>query len=433
MESLLLNTNAFTSTPNRILICTPSNGAIDAIAMRLLKRYGSFLNLIRIGNFEKVHPDVAHCHFDMLVSKALKPHEKFEEERKLLTQANVILSTLNSVQSICMNMFRSSISHDISYTFKKDRFSGPPQPAFRCVIIDEAGQSTEPELLMPLVYPTNKLILIGDHLQLPATVISNLAQGKGFGRSMFERFFHHFETSNLPNPVITLQCQYRMHAEICAFPSLHFYSNQLQTPLGTGENERVPLDPYLVFNVANTKEAKTAKTARASTYNVQEAVFVCRLVAAIFSKLGYEDLGKEKTPQSLDGLTIGIITFYRGQKEELTRRLTTLLGGKQLPDYIDVNTVDAFQGQERDIVILSCVRAFDGSRGTVGFVKSQQRMNVALTRAKSALYVAIKADSFLQAPNWAELLADATERNRLLWVKSKETKAQLERMISLVD
>ena len=333
MESLLLNTNAFTSTPNRILICTPSNGAIDAIAIRLLKRYGSFMNLIRIGNFEKVHPDVAHCHFDMLVSKALKPHEKFEEERKLLTQANVILSTLNSVQSICMNMFRSSISHDISYTFKKDRFSGPPQPAFRCVIIDEAGQSTEPELLMPLVYPTNKLILIGDHLQLPATVISSFAQGKNYGRSMLERSCKHFQALCDAGgdddqqkileqlPMLTLKQQFRMRPEIVAFPSAQFYGGQLQTPARTGENAAIPLKPYVVFDVTDSQEKKGSggknkgfALPSMSKYNLEEAAFVMTLLRAIFARLGYPNLNKRKPMTTGKGalkVKIGVITFYQ--------------------------------------------------------------------------------------------------------------------------
>ncbi|KAH9408964.1 hypothetical protein TYRP_011237 [Tyrophagus putrescentiae] len=405
VKSLLYNQTS-TSTPNRILICTPSNGAIDAIALRLLE---TNLKLVRIGNFDKVHPEVAHFHLQSKVSREQSYAQRKEQEKKVLKDAHVILSTLNSVQNDCMEDFKK----------------GTP---FRCIIIDEAGQSTEPELLMPLVYPTSKLILIGDHLQLPATVKSNSALSKGYGRSMFERFYCHLENTESQNaysasPVITLQRQYRMVEDICKFPSWKFYNDQLETDK-IGWNEDIPIYPYLVFDVCNSKEAKTASF---SKYNVQEATFVCCLIKAIFSSLGY-NLTKN-VPETLDDFTIGIITFYGGQKDELIKQLTKLFNG-ELPNYIDVNTVDAFQGQERDIVILSCVRAWDGSRGSVGFVESQQRMNVALTRAKSVLFVVLKANSFTQAPNWSELIADATQRDILKQVNSRIRKTKLKSIIS---
>lgn len=406
MKSLLLQSHTFTSTPDRILICTPSNGAIDAIALRLLE---TSLRIVRIGNFDKVHSQVVGRHLQSIVSSAQSFAERKKREKIVLQSAHVILSTLNSVQNDYMKVFRE----------------GNP---FRCIIIDEAGQSTEPELLMPLVYPTSKLILIGDHLQLPATVKSNYALDKGYGRSMFERFFRHLENTEFQNgysasPVITLQRQYRMVEEICRFPSWKFYNDQLETSK-TGWNEDIPVYPYLVFDVCNSKEANTASF---SKYNVQEAAFVCRLIETIFYTLGYNLI--DEVPETLNDFTIGIITFYGGQKDELIKQLTKLFNG-ELPNYIDVNTVDAFQGQERDIVILSCVRAWDGSRGSVGFVESQQRMNVALTRAKSVLYVVLKANSFTQAPNWSDLIADATQRDVLKQVNSRIRKMKLKSMIS---
>src|SRR5699024_644053 len=136
-----------------------------------------------------------------------------------------------------------------------------------------------------------------------------------------------------------------------------------------------------------------------------EVEFIFKLILIILNKLNYrvttESVGD--LPDQLP-VTIGVITFYKGQKQELIKKLDEFHDGV-LKKHIDVNTVDAFQGQERDIVILSCVRAFDttNDNNSVGFVRSQQRMNVALTRAKSVLFICIHGKSFANVPRWQQL------------------------------
>ncbi len=323
------------SKPMRILICAPSNGAVDNIALRLIADR-SFLatypekgvkevKLLRIGQRDKLHPKVLPYHLEHQLDRRFPPMmepfplKEWKKAREgLLLEAHIILSTLNSVQVASMaNLFQDS----------------SPDLRFRCVIIDEAGQSTEPELLMPLVYPTSKLILIGDHLQLPATVISSFAQGKNYGRSMLERSCKHFQAlcdgggdddqqKRLEQlPMLTLKQQFRMRPEIVAFPSAQFYGGQLQTPARTGENAAIPLKPYVVFDVTDSQEKKGSggknkgfALPSMSKYNLEEAAFVMTLLRAIFARLGYPNLNKRKPMTTGKGalkVKIGVITFYQ--------------------------------------------------------------------------------------------------------------------------
>lgn len=435
VKNMFINCKFGRTKPLRILICAPSNGAIDEIALRLirdrdfLKEFkDASLSIIRIGQRSQVHPDVKSFLLENMVEVNYKfcsrSRPKADLREDLLKGAHVILSTLSSVQLSCMSIFRKEFA--------------TTKTAIRCVIVDEASQSTEPELLMPLIYPVSKLILIGDHLQLPATVISRHALRKGYGRSMFERLFLNYEEmssriAGFTNPMITLRRQFRMNHAICNFPSAHFYRSLLETPLGTGKNPKIPIRPYFVFDVANANERSTTNMVNSSKFNVEEAEFIFRLIMVIFAKLGYTVTPDRiiNLPEKLD-ISIGIITFYRGQKQELIKRLQAFDNGVLLNGYIDINTVDAFQGQERDIVILSCVRAFETSSdiNSVGFVRSQQRMNVALTRAKSALYVMIHAKSFINVPRWQQLLTDAQARNCFVRLTSQVTNEMLMKKIS---
>lgn len=428
VKNMFINCSDSKSLPLRILICAPSNGAIDEIALRLirdrhfLKHFKEHkLRIVRIGQRSQVHPTVKPYLLETLVDQNFgycqRARPKPEIRDELLLHANVILSTLNSVHLSCMNMFRPE-----HVSAKK---------AIRCVIIDEASQSTEPELLMPLIYPVSKLILIGDHLQLPATVISRVALRMGYGRSMFERLFRHFESSTSQSPMLSLCHQFRMHPAICIFPSMHFYNGILVTPPGIGRNPQIPIQPYFLFDVVNANERSTSSLINASKLNIGEAEFIFKLILNILKRLGY-DLTSDVVdlPERLP-VTIGVITFYRGQKQELGRRLDDFRGGL-LTKHVDINTVDAFQGQERDIVILSCVRAFESTdNNSVGFVRSQQRMNVALTRAKSVLFICIHAKSFVNVPRWQQLINDAHQRNRFVRITSKVAEPALLKKISL--
>ncbi|KAK2998961.1 hypothetical protein RJ639_023227 [Escallonia herrerae] len=267
---------------------------------------------------------------------------------------------------------------------------------FDMVVIDEAAQASEVAVLPPLALGAARCVLVGDPQQLPATVISKAAGTLLYSRSLFERF------QQAGCPTMLLSVQYRMHPHIRSFPSGYFYQGRLtDSESVTNLPEDVYykdslLRPYIFYDITHGRESHRGGSV--SYQNIHEAQFCLRL---------YEHLQKTLKSFGLPKVTVGIITPYKLQLRCLQREFEEVLnseGGKDL--YI--NTVDAFQGQERDVIIMSCVRA--SSHG-VGFVADIRRMNVALTRARRALWVMGNANALMQSEDWAALIADAKERN----------------------
>ncbi|KAI2805870.1 hypothetical protein BLOT_004878 [Blomia tropicalis] len=423
VKNILINCSTSKDKPLRILICSPSNSAIDEIALRLIRNrhfLGEFkssdreLRIVRIGQRSQVHPAVKKYLLDELVEFNISSSDKdntnviknskSELRDKLLLHTDVILSTLDSVSLNCMSLFREE---NIS-----------SKRTIRCAIIDEACQCSEPELLMPLIYPISKIILIGDQLQLPACAFPPTAFR--FDRLMFERFNLYFEQTAKTDSIITLRRQYRMEKMICRFPSRFYYENQLITPEGVGNNPRIPIQSYMLFDISESNINWNSLILD----NIQEVEFIFRLLQAIFRKLGYKfDESSMNIPQSLS-FTIGIIAFNGKQKEAIYERIENFMDGKLLK-YVDINTVDAFQGQERDIVILSCLGKLKWENAI-----THQRMNVALTRAKSALYICIHGESFSENAYWESLLIDSQSRKRYVKVNGLQSIVLLQNIIS---
>ncbi|MFQ6662828.1 hypothetical protein Gotur_030550 [Gossypium turneri] len=243
---------------------------------------------------------------------------------------------------------------------------------FDMVVIDEAAQASEVAVLPPLALGAARCVLVGDPQQLPATVISKAAGTLLYSRSLFERF------QQAGCPTMLLSVQYRMHPQIRDFPSRYFYQGRL---IDSESVANLPdevyykdplLKPYLFYDITHGRESHRGGSV--SYQNVHEAVFCLRL---------YEYLQKTLKSLGVPKITVGIITPYKLQLKCLQREFESVLRTEEGKRDIYINTVDAFQGQERDVIIMSCVRA--SSHG-VGFVADIRRMNVALTRARRALW-----------------------------------------------
>ena len=243
---------------------------------------------------------------------------------------------------------------------------------FDMVVIDEAAQASEVAILPPLSLGAARCVLVGDPQQLPATVISKAAGTLLYSRSLFERF------QQAGCPTMLLSVQYRMHPQIRDFPSRYFYQGRLS------DSESVAnlpdeiyykdslLKPYVFYDITHGRESHRGGSV--SYQNMHEAQFCLRM---------YEHLQKTLKSLGLGKVSIGIITPYKLQLKCLQREFDDVLNSEEGKD-LYINTVDAFQGQERDVIIMSCVRA---SNHGVGFVADIRRMNVALTRARRALWV----------------------------------------------
>ncbi len=269
----------------------------------------------------------------------------FKEKMKVLKNAQVVCCTcIGSGGDILDNM-----------TFER-------------VMVDEATQATEPAVLVPLTRGCRQLVLVGDHCQLPPTVLSTRAEEEGLGVPLFSRMVA------CGVPPFMLDTQYRMHPSISMFPSDLFYGGKLND--GVSPPERRPLQgfpwpreefPVAFIPVDDGEEIDDG----VSKLNEKEAAAACDAVVALLN-------GGQCTVSD-----IAVVTPYAAQVRLIRRGLRELL--PKGPPFVEVSSTDGFQGREKEAVIFSAVRS--NSYGAVGFVSDWRRINVSFTRARRGLIV----------------------------------------------
>ena len=264
---------------------------------------------------------------------------------------------------------------------------------FPRVLVDEATQATEPATLVPLVKGARQVVLIGDHRQLPPTVISRRSEEGGLSRSLFERMI------KMGVEPLMLTTQYRMHPAISEFPNSRFYDNRLED--GISESDRpTPMgliwpdwDVPIAFLPVEGGEVLSPDGA--SKENPTEASWVVSLLMGL---LDAGDLGEGE---------IGIITPYAGQVRAIRDHMPENLQS------VEVRTVDGYQGREKEVIVFSCVRS--NKDGNVGFLSDARRLNVALTRAKRGLIVVGDPDTLRYDEGWEAWLNHIRSRNLEAW------------------
>jgi senataxin len=263
---------------------------------------------------------------------------------------------------------------------------------FDAVIVDEAAQALEPSALIPLQLNVDRCILVGDPQQLPATVTSRKADENLFARSLFERLQASGHSASL------LTVQYRMHPSIRAFPSQHFYDGKLKDC--ASEDRHAPwhadcrFAPFVFYDIRGDDDPDVRQDLRpggTSRSNSVEAKACVALLGALTRLMEREGGLMQKR--------IAVMSPYRRQCSDIRYRLSA----SGLQD-VEVSSVDAFQGREMDVSVLSCVRS---GRGGLGFVADVRRLNVALTRAKCSLLILGDADTLSQNEHWAALITHA--------------------------
>ncbi|XP_075978905.1 putative helicase senataxin [Anticarsia gemmatalis] len=296
--------------------------------------------------------------------EAPRPEQLAAVERRIIEGADIVVTTLASAHNYKMRGLKRRIA---------------------LCIIDEAGQVIEPETLIPLTLDVTRLTLIGDPQQLPGFICSQRAKQHGLSESLFSRLTSC--TDNWPggSPVILLNQQYRMHPDIADYPSRAFYGGMVESIPPARPALHIP--PYSIITIASGDKGQGTSGA-----NEMEAWGVTRLVLALDSML---------RPLNLN---LAVITPYNAHKELIKKLIKTL--HSQGDSQVEVNTVDSFQGQERDVVVVSLAR----SQG-VGFLTDAGRMNVLLTRARHALLICLNPHALLKHPQWRTLVEDAQNRN----------------------
>jgi superfamily I DNA and/or RNA helicase len=238
---------------------------------------------------------------------------------------------------------------------------------FKTVFIDESSQALEPAAWIPMLR-CERAIMAGDHLQLAPTVKSAEAKKQGLGDTIFERCMHAY------NIDVMLTDQYRMHPDIMAFSNAEFYQGRLKTAKTVLARNQVFDRPTQFIDTAGCGFQEAINPETLSTFNQEEALFVLRRLDEI--------IGQLTNPQDY---SYGIIAPYKAQIEVLRIGLRELDLPEGVRELISINTVDAFQGQERDVILISLTRSND--RGEIGFLAEEKRMNVAMTRARFKLLI----------------------------------------------
>lgn len=318
---------------------------------------------------------------------------KAQLEISFLDTAHIVFTTLSSAG---LQSLDSSSDYDV-------------------LVVDEAAQAVELSNLIPMRFQSKQCVLVGDPQQLPATVFSRSSAQSLYERSLFERL----EACN--HPVHMLRVQYRSHPTISKFPREFFYDGKLEDgPNVLEKSYQRPyhelssvFQPLVFFNLLNSAEAQDSRAV--SRRNVSEAELAVNL---------YLTLKNACPPGSIAG-QVGVITPYSQQQSELRRTFRRTLGDNYEQE-VEINTVDGFQGREKDIIILSTVRA-DPTKN-IGFLSDVRRMNVALTRAKYACYIVGSEATLVSSPPWKRFLDHVWDTKCLVHVEDpSENLLKLER------
>ncbi|XP_017136075.2 titin homolog isoform X1 [Drosophila miranda] len=321
----------------------------------------------------------------------LTHREEYDIAHSLIKEANIVCTTLSS----CVKL-----GSFINY--------------FDICLIDEATQCTEPWTLLPMRFGIPHLVLVGDTQQLPAVVLSQKAVDFGLSKSMFDRIQRSLEKQQGVQPnghlsvhtkLFSLTTQYRMHPEICKWPNRYFYEDRLVNGQGLDMFLDSPLIPYSVINLGFTSDTSDPKTR--SIRNEEEARFVAKLLAEMENHL----------PSKV--YLYGLISPYSSQCHTLSQVIPSHM--KIMPPH----TVDAYQGMESDVVVISNAR----TRGT-GFLSNYQRLNVAVTRPRRCLIICGNFNDLQSVPMWKNLLGDARKRGVYFDLKREDVANLKESLMS---
>ncbi len=261
---------------------------------------------------------------------------------------------------------------------------------FRTAFIDEAGQALEPACWIPILR-AERIIFAGDHLQLPPTIKSNEAARLGLSKTLFEKGIEKH-----PGQSSMLQVQYRMHEDIMKFSSQYFYNDELVADDSVKHELLRPNQaPVEFIDTAGAGHAEEQDKETLSRFNHEEAQVLISRVEKLAEEAGIDEWLAQR-------ITLAIITPYRAQVDYIVKLTDASAILEPIRTLISINTVDAFQGQERDVIAISFVRSND--KGEVGFLGDIRRTNVAMTRARKKLIMVGDSATLGSHPFYLELI-----------------------------
>ncbi len=384
---------------SQVLVCAQSNMAVDWISERLVDRG---VSVLRIGNPTRVNDKMlsftferrfeAHPDYEMLwaIRKAIR--ELRQHKKRGSENWHQKMDRLKGRAAELEIRIRSELFGEarvIACTLVGSASSLLEGQRFNTLFIDEAAQALEAACWIP-IRRVGRVVLAGDHCQLPPTVKSIAALKAGLGRTLMERI-----VQQKPEVVTLLGVQYRMNEEIMRFSSDWFYGGQVQSAPQVRHRSILDFDVPMEWVESASEEWGEAFVGETfGRINREEAHLTMAILHRYLNKIGRQRLLEER-------IDIGIISPYRAQVQYLRQLVKRDDQLKPLRHIISINTVDGFQGQERDIIIISLVRS--NEQGQIGFLRDLRRMNVAITRARMKLIIMGDSETMTKHPFYHKL------------------------------
>ncbi|MBR6285672.1 MAG: AAA family ATPase [Bacteroidaceae bacterium] len=385
---------------SQVLVCAQSNMAVDWICEKLVDRG---VAVLRIGNPTKVndkmlsftyerqfesHPDYAELWSvrkairQVRSSKGMSRDERHQKLGRLKERAAELEFRINESLFNNARVISSTLVGSASRVLMGQKFS--------TLFIDEAAQALEAACWIA-IRKAGRVIFAGDHMQLPPTVKSREAMKGGLSVTLMERI-----ARNKPQAVSLLQMQYRMNERIMKFSSDYFYEGKIIPAPDVRFRGILDFDTPMVWvDTSAIPDAHEQFVGESyGRINKEEARLTLENLQAYFDKIGKERLLAER-------IDVGVISPYRAQVQYMRRLIAKSAYFKPYRHLITVNTVDGFQGQERDVIVISLVRSND--KGEIGFLGDLRRMNVAITRARMKVIILGNVETLCRHPFYNRL------------------------------
>ena len=397
---------------SQVLVCAQSNMAVDWISEKLVDRG---IPVLRIGNPTRVndkmlsftyerrfeaHPDYPQLWSIRKALRELRQHRKrgdssyHQKTERLKSRATELEVRINSELFGEARVIACTLTGSAHRLLQGQRYN--------TLFIDEAAQALEAACWIPM-RKVSRVVLAGDHCQLPPTVKSIAALKAGLGKTLMERI-----AENHPDEVNLLKIQYRMNEQIMRFSSDWFYHGQVESAPSVRHRGILDYDIPIEWRQASIDDEGTPPAEEFvgesfGRINKTEAQLTLDTLQQDFEKIGKQRVLDER-------IDVGVISPYRAQVQYLRQQLRKREFFKPFRHLISVNTVDGFQGQERDIIVISLVRSND--EGQIGFLRDLRRMNVAITRARMKLIIMGNASTMTRHPFYRKLYEYVQSLNR---------------------
>ena len=394
---------------NQVIVCAQSNTAVDCISEKLVDRG---INVLRIGNPTRINDKMLSFTYELWsIRKAIRDiqsnmRKKSREERDTIRNRLSRLKFRATELEVKIDTELFDEARVVACTLVGSANRVMMNRHFTTLFIDEAAQALEAACWIA-IGKADRVILAGDHHQLPPTIKCIEAEREGLGRTLMQKIAH-----TKPETVSLLKIQYRMHEDIMRFSSQWFYHNELESAPEVSGRGILRLDtPIVWFDTSECDFTENTREETMSRVNRQEAELLVEQLRSYIQKISKERVLEEN-------IDFGLISPYKAQVQYIRKLIKQDAFFKPLRRLITVHTVDGFQGQERDVILISLVRANED--GKIGFLNDLRRMNVAITRARMKLMILGDASTLTRHAFYKELYNYISQRGKIITINTKQ-------------